>query len=377
MDLNQSNRITFLKRAFLLVTLFTSCGMFLYTPAAATLQQLQVGMTVPDFSLKLISGETRTFDEIKGQKMTIIAFWSTWDKSSEKALARLQKLYLKYHEQGLAVVAVNADSQKISDTDMQQVRARVEKLGITFPLFIDHGLAYFHDVGVIALPTTVIVDKDRTITYELSGYPLVGAEEMADFVIAKLEGKNQTAVVAKKGYQPSKQALRFYNMGKNSLKSGRIADSAEIWFKKALEADSKFVLPHISLGKFYLQRGDNALAAAQFREALVKEPTHVIALCESALLMLNDGNFVEGQALLAQALKTDEYYTPCYYYAGFGYGKQGRLVDAARMFGEAEKLNPFDYNTHVYEGRVFEELKDLPKAADAYRKALETILPLK
>lgn len=133
---------------------------------------------------------------------------------------------------------------------------------------------------------------------------------------------------------------------------------------------------NITLGKFYLQRGEKALAAAQFKEAIAKEPTHVIALCESALLMFSDGNFGEGQALLAQALKTDEYYTPCYYYAGYAYGKQGKLDDAERMFDEAAKINPMDYNIHVYKGRMFEELKNQSKAVDAYRKALETILPL-
>ncbi|HXE95555.1 MAG TPA: redoxin domain-containing protein [Dongiaceae bacterium] len=358
------------------MALFTCCSIFLFTPAAATLQQLQVGMAVPDFSLRLISGETRSFADIKGQKMTVIAFWTTWDKNSEKALARLQKLHLKYHDQGLAVIAVNADAQNIPDTVMEQIKAKIERLGITFPVFIDHGLTYFHDVGVIALPTTVIVDKDRNITYELSGYPLVGSEEMADFIVATLEGKALNAVVAKKGYQPNKQALRLYNMGINTLKSGRMADSAEMWFKKAAEADTRFVLPHISLGKFYLQRGEKAQAAAQFKEALAKEPTHVIALCESALMMFTDGKFAEGQALLAQALKTDEYYTPCYYYAGFAYGKQGKPDDAVRMFDEAEKLNPMDYNIHVYKGRMFEEMKNLPKAAEAYRKALETILSL-
>ncbi|WP_191965760.1 hypothetical protein, partial [Oryzomonas sagensis] len=87
-------------------------------------------------------------------------------------------------------------------------------------------LDYFHDLGIIALPTTVIVDKERVIRYELSGYPLVGAEEMADFVTASLEGA-KPAIAAKKGYQPTKNALRFYNMGRNTLKSGRMAESSE------------------------------------------------------------------------------------------------------------------------------------------------------
>ena len=133
--------------AMLLVALFTGYSIFLFTPAAATLQQLQVGMAVPDFSLKLISGETRSFSEIKGQKMTIIVFWSTWDKKSETALARLQKLHMKYRDQGLAVVAVNADGQNFPDSTMGQIRAKIERLGVTFPVFIDHGLAVIDAVN--------------------------------------------------------------------------------------------------------------------------------------------------------------------------------------------------------------------------------------
>ncbi|KAB0669542.1 redoxin domain-containing protein [Oryzomonas sagensis] len=370
-----STRDLFLKRTALLATLFTAYGMFLFTPAAATLQQLQSGMEAPDFSLRQLSGEQRSFANLKGEKLTILLVWSTWDKKSEQALARMEKLYQKYRDQGLAVVAINADGQKISAADLARIRSTVERLKLSYPVLVDSGLDYFHDLGIIALPTTVIVDKERVIRYELSGYPLVGAEEMADFVSASLEGA-KPAIAAKKGYQPTKNALRFYNMGRNTLKSGRMAESSEMWFKKAIEADPAFVLPHISLGKFYMQRGDKALAEAQFREALGKEPTHVIALCESALLLFEDGRLAEGQNLLESALKADESYTPCYYYAGFAYGKQDKPEEALRMFDAAEKINPLDYNLYVYKGRMFEGQKKPREAAGAYRKALETILQI-
>jgi len=370
-------RVSFLhlfwRRTTLLATLFTAYGVFLFTPAAATLQQLQVGMEAPDFSLPLVSGEKKSFAALRGDKLTVLLVWSTWDKKSEKALARMQKLYRKYRDKGLAVVAINADGQKISDADQAKIRSIIERLQLTYPVLVDNGLDYFHDIGIIALPSTVIVDRDRIIKYELSGYPLVGAEEMADFVTASLEG-TKPALAEKKGYQPTKTALRFYNMGKNTLRSGRMAESAEMWFKKAIEADPKFVLPHISLGKFYVQRGDKAQAEAQFKEALAKEPTHVIALCESALLLFEDNRLAEGQTLLESAFKADEAYTPCYYYAGFAYGRQDKLEQALKMFDEAEKINPLDYNLYVYKGRVFEGQKKPQEAAAAYRKALETIL---
>ena len=363
----------FLIRTVLFGALSAAFGIYPCSSANATLQQLQVGMEAPDFSLPPISGEKRSFADLKGDKLTVLVIWSTWDKKSEKALARMQKLYLKYHDKGLAVVAIEADMPGSADNAVTQIRSTVEKLGLTYPVLFDNGLDFFHDIGIIALPTTVILDRERVIRYELSGYPLVGSEGITDFVTASIEGA-KTAVAEKKGYQPAKGALRFYNMGKNTLRSGRMADSAEMWFKKSIEADPGFVLPHISLGRFYLQRGDKVLALAQFKEALAKEPSHVIALCESALLLFDDNRLAEGQALLETALKSDESYTPCYYYAGLAYGKQDKLEQALKMFDEAERINPLDYNLYVYKGRVFEGQKKLPEAVAAYRKALETIL---
>ena len=49
-----------------------------------------------------------------------------------------------------------------------------------------------------------IVDKERIIKYELSGYPLAGSEEMADFVVTTMEGNKPAMIAEKKRYQPEK-----------------------------------------------------------------------------------------------------------------------------------------------------------------------------
>jgi len=244
-------------------------------------------------------------------------------------------------------------------------------------MLVDHGLVAFHDYGVIALPTTVIMDKDRMIKDELSGYPLVGSETMVDFIISTIEGKKTPVVEGRASYQPNKNALRFYNMGKTTLlRSKRMAETAEMWFKKAIEADAAFVLPHLSLGKIYLQRGDTALAQAEYKEALARAPENPIALCELGLILINEGKGKEGAALFEAARKVEESYAPCYYYAAYAHGKEGRMEDALKLFDEGKKINPFDYNNFVYQGKVFEAQKDQKKAFDAYKKALEIILHL-
>ncbi|MCK9419633.1 MAG: redoxin domain-containing protein [Nitrospirae bacterium] len=359
-----------------LFTVLMFYGVLSFAPAAATLQTLQTGMEAPDFSLKTIADETKTFEAVKGEKLTVLVFWSTWSTKSEKILKRMQQLHERYKGQGLSIIAVNVDDQQLSTETLAEIRTVSEKLKISFPMLVDHGLVAFHDYGVIALPSTVIMDKDRMIKDELSGYPLVGSEAMVDFIISTIEGKKIAVVEGKVRYQPNKNALRFYNMGKTTLRSKRMAETAEMWFKKAIEADTAFVLPHLSLGKMYLQRGDTALARAEYKEALARAPEHPIALCELGLILINEGKAKEGAALFDAARKVEESYTPCYYYAGYAHGKEGRMEDALKLFNEAKKLNPFDYNIFVYQGKVFQAQKDREKAFDAYKKALEIILHL-
>ncbi len=343
-------------------------------PAGATLQELQVGMELPDLPVKTISGEARKLSDLRGEKLTIVVFWSTWSKNSEKSLLRMEKVYEQYRDKGLAVVAVDADEPHISAQTVAAVKGMAERLKLTFPVFVDHGLTAFHDAGVIALPTTIVVDRERVIKYELSGYPLAGSEDLVDYVGATLEGKKAVQVAEKKGYQPDRNALRYFNMGRNTLKSRRMADAAETWFKKAIAADPHFVQPRLSLGKFYLRKGDLPAAKAQFAESLTVEPDNVVALCEMGMIVAGEGKIDEGKAYFAKTLKGDDAYTPCYYYSGYFQGKQGDLEGALKMFDAATAINPLDYNILLYKGRLYEEKKMLQPAAEAYRKAIELIL---
>ncbi|HEX9022479.1 MAG TPA: redoxin domain-containing protein [Geobacteraceae bacterium] len=354
----------------------TFSAVFLWAPAGATLQELQAGMELPDFALKSVSGETRKFADLKGERLTVVVFWSTWSANSEKNLARMEKLYQQYRDKGLAVVGINADEQHISGRTVAAIKAEAERLKLTFPMLVDYGLTAFHDAGVIALPTTIVLDRDRVIRYELSGYPLAGSEELADFVASTLEGKKLPVAAEKKGRRPDGNALRYFNMGKNTLRSKRMADTAEMWFKKAIDADPRFVQPRLALGKFYRRKGDVPAAKAQFERSLAEEPGNVVALCEMGMILAEEGKVAQGEALFAKSLGSDEAYTPCLYYSGYVLGKKGDTAKALEKFAAAAAINPMDHNIQLYKGRMYEENKMPKEAAEAYRKALEILLKL-
>jgi Tfp pilus assembly protein PilF/peroxiredoxin len=356
---------------FLIITVVGS--FFLTVPTAATLQSLQVGMEAPELALKDAQGTPKAFTDLKGEKLTVLVFWSTWTRKSEAALLELQKLHDKYKGQGINIIGIAVDGVVVSRETQQEIQAAIEKNKITFPNYIDHGLAAFHDYGVIAIPSTVILGPDRVIKYELSGFPLMGAQDMADFISSTAEGKEKAVMAEETGYKPDKHAVRMLNMGKNTLKSKRMADTAEMWFKKAIEADPRFTAPHISLGKFYAERNNIAGAKEQFEAALAKEPDNVIAMCELAMILVNEGKLPEGKGLIEKAIKVEESFTPCYYYMGYVLGKEGNLEESMKMFDKALEINPIDYNTHIYKAKVFEERKMMKESAEAYRKALEVV----
>jgi hypothetical protein len=58
-----------------LFTVLMFYGVLAFAPAAATLQTLQAGMEAPDFSLKTVTDETKTFAAVKGGKLTVLIFW--------------------------------------------------------------------------------------------------------------------------------------------------------------------------------------------------------------------------------------------------------------------------------------------------------------
>ncbi len=361
------------KRVFVLL-LTVLAGVLILPTAGATLQGLQVGVEAPDFRLPTLSGEVKDFKELRGEKLTIVLFWATWSRNSEKALALMQELYGKYRDQGLGVVAVNVEGQEVASASLDEIRDTARRLKLEYPLLIDDRLQLFHDYGVIALPTTVVLDSERVILYEMSGLPLVGSEQMADFIAATIEGRGETTAVAKAGYQPDKKALHYFNMGRKTLDSRRMANTAEMWFKKAIAADASFLQPRLSLGNFYLKKQAFDKAAEQFSLALQQDPDNVVALCESGMLLALDSKDGEAEELFSKSRQSDEYYTPCYYYLGYIKGRNGALDEALRLFDQALEINRSSYDTYIYMGRMYEARKEVEQAAETYHKALEIMI---
>jgi tetratricopeptide (TPR) repeat protein len=345
-------------------------GAFVCTATALAL--LQIGGKSPDFSLSDIDGRNVTLSQFGQKKAVVLLFWSTWSSNSPRALKRFEDYWRKYGDRGIQIVGINADNQMISSEDAQKVRDMVKQLGITYPMAFDKALSTFNEYNVIALPS-VIVAKDGKITYELPGMPLVGTEELFDYLL-ELAGEPVKKKVAL-AYQPRHDALADTNLARGFVKKKQNALAYPL-FEKAIDKDPHYLLPYIELAKLYELEGKPAEAEGILKKALAAVPGNVVAMSELGYVQAISAKYQEALELLIKAAKDDSY-PPAQYYLGYALGLNGQLKEALAVFQRAIEMNPFATVAYRLRAEIYEKNKMEKEAAADYQKALELMLKVR
>jgi Tfp pilus assembly protein PilF/peroxiredoxin len=340
---------------------------FSYTATAQAL--LQVGSEAPDFSLKDLNGNAISLSQFSQKRAIVLIFWSTWSTKSSKALKRFQEFYEKYKEKEIEVISINADRQLISMEDIQNIDNFIKELKITFPVLVDDGLNVFNKYGVIALPSVVIITEGK-ISYELPGFPLIGTEDMFDYLSVLVGDAPRKKVDLK--YKPKHSAIADTNLAQKFIKKKNFLMAYPL-LKKAIESDPRYLLPYIELARLY--KMDNKFLEAEeiLRKALALEPDNVVIMSELGYYLTLFGKMKEALEILAKA-KEKNSFAPSYYYYGYALAKDGRLSDAFKEFDEAISLNPYDITVYKLRAEIYEENNKLKEASSDYKRALELLL---
>jgi len=331
---------------------------------------LQNGSQAPNFVLRNIAGKKISLANFSQQKVVLV-FWSSWSDNSKKALRRFEKFHKKYADRGIQIIGINADNQTFSAQDLQNVKNMIQALGITFPVLLDHNLKTFRNYEIIALPSTVVITAGK-ISYELPGLPLVGTEQMFDYLLSLAGATPKTKIVPK--YQPRYDAIAVANLAM-SFVTKDMPMMAYPLFKKAIVKDPKYMLPYVELGKLYVADGDNTQAEKTLKKALAVEPDNVAVISELGYLLCRTGKLQEAVEILSKASRLASY-TPSHYYLAYALGKDGRLKEALAEFDTALSLNPFDYKIYFLRAKTYEHEKMLKSASADYRQALQLLLQL-
>lgn len=122
------------------------------------------GQKAPDFSLKLLDGETFTLSAHTGS-VVLIDFWATWCGPCMKALPEMKKLHEKYKEKGLVVIGVSRDKPGHEE----KIRETFQKHKLAYPTGIDVN-QIADDYKVRGIPCLVLVNRDGIVQGRKVGF---------------------------------------------------------------------------------------------------------------------------------------------------------------------------------------------------------------
>jgi peroxiredoxin len=148
----------------LLVTFAAGCGAG-GSPASGA--DTASAARPPDFELPALDGKSVRLSDHLGKDVILIDFWATFCDPCLTAMPHLDQLYRKHRSSGFIVLGVSIDGPD----SIAQVKTEVAKLGVTFPILLDH------ETRVVALynpktsaPYSVLIARDGRILAKKEGY---------------------------------------------------------------------------------------------------------------------------------------------------------------------------------------------------------------
>jgi len=123
-------------------------------PAAAlSLIRPKPARTAKDFQVATPDKGQLRLADFKG-KVVFLNFWATWCEPCKEEMPAMERLYQKYRDRGLVVLAISADIEGAS-----VVAPFVKKHKLTFLIGLDPRMNVTSLYGVWAVPSTYIIDK--------------------------------------------------------------------------------------------------------------------------------------------------------------------------------------------------------------------------
>lgn len=126
---------------------------------------VQIGTMAPAFILVDLNGQMVTPAQFKG-KVVFLDFWAIWCKSCREELPELDRLYMKFREEGFTVIGISVDASQA------RVAAFLKKVPVTFPILIDQKGDVAEAYRFSGLPASFLIDRDGIIRKQYKGFAM-------------------------------------------------------------------------------------------------------------------------------------------------------------------------------------------------------------
>lgn len=122
--------------------------------------------SIYNFQIKTPEGKITSYDEIKGQILTVIDFWATWCKPCVNSIPQLAELSQSYKPEIVSFIGISIDSPR----NLSKVKPFASAVGITYPVLLDTDQQVMQDLNVTVIPTLLIANNKDEIVYVHEGF---------------------------------------------------------------------------------------------------------------------------------------------------------------------------------------------------------------
>ena len=143
------------KRFVLVATIFT-----------AMYADKQRNIMLPDLSVRLLDGKQVRLSALLEEGPLLVSFWATWCAPCKKEMRFLEEFHQKYNENSFRVLAISTDSPK----SMSKVKSYIRAKKHTFLVGIDPNQEIAKKMNALLMPTTLILNKDRKVSWYHQGF---------------------------------------------------------------------------------------------------------------------------------------------------------------------------------------------------------------
>lgn len=338
------------KMATFPIRLFFASMLLLHIASFNTFAQQPDGSLAVPFKLAGIDGKQFELKDLLSENITVIVFWSTWEKDTARLLDDLQKLYSKYRDRGLQIIGICAEHQVYDENDKKRIADSALRKQLQFPILLDDNLQTFNSYSVVALPTTFVITKNRKVVYKLSGYPIVGRGDLVDFIKSRFEEKHQIDRITKSNI--NKEAMRYFSMARLKLKEG-LLEPANKYALHAAGLDTSFVDPLLLLAEIAVE-GKNLDNAKKHLEASSKrapESNEVVRM--KGFLLSVEGKQKEALKILTSVVQKDSLSSRSHCYLAYALGMDGDLKASLDEFSRALNLDTVDYLVPLLRSEIY------------------------
>jgi peroxiredoxin len=130
---------------------------------AGAVPAAEISGAAPEFTLDSRDGDRVALADLKGD-VVMINFWATWCGPCREEMPHLEALYERYSDLGFTLLGINVEE------DSSLSNAFLAETPVSFPILFDPSNSVSARYDVVAMPSTVLIDRAGNMRFIHHGY---------------------------------------------------------------------------------------------------------------------------------------------------------------------------------------------------------------